>query len=454
MEARSSSIVDMMQAVSDSVTKYSATVVSMSWGAAEFPQQSFFDETVFAPLSGRGVTFVAASGDDGTVNYPASSPYVLSIGGTALRADTESAWSNGYGSSGGGVSQYAGQPGYQTDQLPGVSGRAVPDVAYNADPVTGVPVLVGGQWFQVGGTSAGAPQWAGFIALANEARATHSLPTLSGYTDVLPGLYTMAKTAYADHFNDITSGGQAGPGHDASTGLGSPHVGKIIASLSGAKSGTEENSGAKGTGAGSTKTRVTRLAVVADPIIPTSTTTDIAVLITLGNRTSFGTSAASSVMMVQPAVLFRPSPVLPVTQTISLPTLTRGLEFAPVYLGGGGGGGGGREAAKPEQPGQPPRYRIINSVPPPPIRPPEERTTPAGGEEGDLSIDREVGFRDGADFGTTDLFGDDHFWLASENVSIGLFAGLVMGLQWHTATSAEEDPRRKGRGPLSRPGQQ
>ena len=54
--------------------------------------------------------------------------------------------------------------------------RGIPDVSYNGNPGTGYAVYdsvgISGYagWFQVGGTSAGTPQWAALIAIANSMR--------------------------------------------------------------------------------------------------------------------------------------------------------------------------------------------------------------------------------------------------------------------------------------------
>jgi kumamolisin len=101
-------------------------------------------------------------------------------------------------------------------------GRGVPDVAGDADPVTGYTIRVDGQTGVYGGTSAVAPLWAGLVAVANQ-----QLGAKAGFLQ--PAMYA-AKSAKA--FNDITQGSNgafsAGPGWDACTGLGSPIAGKLI----------------------------------------------------------------------------------------------------------------------------------------------------------------------------------------------------------------------------------
>jgi hypothetical protein len=124
------------------------------------------------------------------------------------------------------------------------SARATPDVAYDASPSTGVAVYdsipYSGKtygWLGVGGTSAGAPQWAALIAIADEGRAANSQPAINSTSpqEVMNVLYKNA-----GDFHDITSGtstGQplysAGVGYDYVTGLGSPMANLVVGSFVG-----------------------------------------------------------------------------------------------------------------------------------------------------------------------------------------------------------------------------
>src|SRR5262249_23565377 len=125
--------------------------------------------------------------------------------------------------SGGGFSRVFSAPAYQATSVSGA--RGIPDVAYDADPQSGFSVYSSvpdssGQagWMVVGGTSAGAPQWAGLIALADQERAARGRPALGGaptHTSPLPGRDS----------HDIPGGGKgspAGPGYDLETGRGTP----------------------------------------------------------------------------------------------------------------------------------------------------------------------------------------------------------------------------------------
>src|SRR5262249_23767463 len=130
--------------------------------------------------------------------------------------------------------------------LPGISGltggmRGTPDVAYNAD-VSNASVyfyftqLTGtANWFRVGGTSAGAPQWAGLVAIADQGRALGGAATLDGPSQTLYALYKMANTNYSNYFHDITSGSNGShsalTGYDLVTGLGTPVANQVVAGL-------------------------------------------------------------------------------------------------------------------------------------------------------------------------------------------------------------------------------
>lgn len=245
------------QAVHDTPTP---VAVSISWGQSEdqwSAQSRTAMDQAFADGAALGVTITAASGDNGAsddpsgqtsvhCDFPASSPHALACGGTRLMGNTstfaitsEVVWNelaSNEGAGGGGVSDVFPQPSWQANAgVPaapgGGSGRGVPDVAGNADPVTGYRVVVDGQQQPIGGTSAVAPLWAGLIArLAQATGKRFGLIQPMLYAGVAPG------TAQPG-FNDIVSGSngayQAGPGWDACTGLGSPNGAALLSLLSG-----------------------------------------------------------------------------------------------------------------------------------------------------------------------------------------------------------------------------
>ncbi|MGA3006968.1 MAG: choice-of-anchor tandem repeat GloVer-containing protein [Opitutaceae bacterium] len=225
--AQSAADADLFAAV-DYAVNLGATQVSMSWGGPEYSTEMSSDFHFNVP----GVTFFASSGDSGAgVEYPSCSPYVVGVGGTTLKLNSsgaitsETAWTG----SGGGVSAYETVPGYQAGWWSGVK-RGVPDVSYDADPSTGIPVYVTGSgWGQWGGTSIGAPQWAGLCALANSLRSTSIAPAPGSF-------YSLAGANYGGYFHDIVSGSSgnpAGPGYDLVTGLGSPLANQVVPALAG-----------------------------------------------------------------------------------------------------------------------------------------------------------------------------------------------------------------------------
>jgi kumamolisin len=233
-------------------------VISISWGGPEesWSQQSrtALDQGM-ADAAALGITVTVAAGDGGSsdgetdgknhCDYPASSPYALACGGTALEADpgtgaisSETVWNDGSGggATGGGISTLYPVPSWQTSAgVPAASvstgGRGVPDVAGDADPRTGYQVQVDGKQTVYGGTSAVAPLWAALIA-----RLAQSTGTKFGL--IQPLLYS-GVTAGTDvaGFNDITSGSNgaysAGPGWDPCTGLGSPSATDLLNRLRG-----------------------------------------------------------------------------------------------------------------------------------------------------------------------------------------------------------------------------
>lgn len=225
-------------------THYNPSVISISWGSAEinWTQQSLdaYNEAFHAGAV-MGVTICAAAGDTGSsdgvtdgrvhVDFPASSPYVLSCGGTKLVADKtgkrvqETVWhENNSSATGGGISDVFPLPEYQVNARIPVSvdskraGRGVPDIAGDADPVTGYNVLVDGERMVIGGTSAVAPLTAGLIALINQKlnkRVGFINPKLYANPNVCWDVITGDNITVTGH-----KGYQAGEGWDACCGNG------------------------------------------------------------------------------------------------------------------------------------------------------------------------------------------------------------------------------------------
>ncbi|MCU1247258.1 MAG: Peptidase propeptide [Edaphobacter sp.] len=268
-----------LDAVANAVhdTKNKPSVISISWGAAESnwtAQAMAAFDAACQSAAALGITITVAAGDNGStdgvtggqnhVDFPASSPHVLACGGTKLLGSgstitSEVVWNeltNNEGATGGGVSNFFPLPPWQASA--GVpkptnpaGGRGVPDVAGDADPVTGYVIRVDGKNMVIGGTSAVSPLWAGLIAVANAQNGKSA-----GF--IQPAIYS-AKGKAA--FNDITSGTnytgsplgfKAGPGWDPCTGLGTPIGTKLIALLNagtttGAKKAASKKSTKKST---------------------------------------------------------------------------------------------------------------------------------------------------------------------------------------------------------------
>lgn len=214
------------------------SVISISWGAPEMyysDSTMYYMNLLFQQAQQKGITVFAAAGDNGSsdgvndnkqhVDYPGSSPYVTSCGGTRLTVHngqrlTEVVWNEllqGAGSTGGGVSNIFKAPAYQATTAKrnidtGLIGRTVPDLSAVADPQTGYIINVDGQLMVIGGTSAVAPLYAALIARINELKNKRV-----GFLN--PVIY-----AHQECFFDVTSGNNgrynSGSAFDACTGLG------------------------------------------------------------------------------------------------------------------------------------------------------------------------------------------------------------------------------------------
>ena len=195
------------------------SAVSMSWGTNEYSGEQTIDSTFTTPSGHQGVTFVAATGDQGSPGYyPAYSPKVLAVGGTTLNLNpngtyqSETAWSG----SGGGTSAYEPEPAYQ-EGVQSTGLRTIPDVAFDADPNTGVGVYDSyddtdgsGPWVQVGGTSLASPSWAGLIAIANQGRVDAGGSTLDGPSETLPALYSLSPSDLTTSPRGVTAASSRG----------------------------------------------------------------------------------------------------------------------------------------------------------------------------------------------------------------------------------------------------
>jgi subtilase family serine protease len=263
-------------------------VISVSYGVCESVVQPYtatrtLVERQLTATAALGITTVVAAGDSGSsacargvsasqltssdkkpqVDWPASSPWVLAVGGTnlTLAADNTIASSGAWNDTaypapytstaggGGGSSAFEARPWWQPAQSFATSGkRMVPDVAAFADESPGYPIVCSsgvqgckgsGQSIAfVGGTSAAAPLLAGMIALWNQQAHDQGLPR--------PGFIAPLLTSLAQHdpqaFTDITQGtnalfgGSCCPtrtGFDLATGWGSPVANLVASALPG-----------------------------------------------------------------------------------------------------------------------------------------------------------------------------------------------------------------------------
>ncbi len=204
-----------------------------------------------------GTTVVSAAGNHGAAgcypastsadpHFPASSPWVLAVGGTSIDVGgggiAETVWNDGTSwAGGGGVSERYDRPRWQ-DSLVDADGRAYPDVALFADSSTGYAVSYCPSpdecgWTALGGTSAATPIASGALALVNQARDESGLPRLGLVT---PLIYAEADLGGGDPIvaRDITIGGnrlfdldccEAHVGLDQASGWGAPDFAALAA---------------------------------------------------------------------------------------------------------------------------------------------------------------------------------------------------------------------------------
>jgi hypothetical protein len=249
---------DVQEALERTVTDRIGDVVSVSFGLCE-PLATRVGVEVFDGLYAiaalRGQTVVIAAGDAGAtdcapdlpdraaVSGMASSPYVIAVGGTALRPvfgddglaiahGDETVWADESGAGGGGISAVFARPPHQL--LAGAfAGRALPDLSLTASPTTpGYAIVHLGQATSIGGTSAGAPALASILALANERAGTQGLGNIG------PRLYRVAAEAAAGRrppvFRDVTRGSNGYPataGFDLASGWGTPLASALVEAL-------------------------------------------------------------------------------------------------------------------------------------------------------------------------------------------------------------------------------
>lgn len=227
VEAASNKNNDLLTAVSvasNLVAQAGGGEVSMSWGTSEFKKEVANESYFQTP----NVVYVASSGDSPGPLWPSVSPSVVSAGGTTVSRNPstggfqqEVAWA----SAGSGPSAFFAIPSYQ-NSVAGIVGknRGTPDVAFDADPHTGVwiydsyPANGKTGWRVVGGTSISAPSLAGIVNSAGNSYASSAAELTAIYGTLGQG----------EGFSDIQSGTcyhyagyLAAPGWDYCSGVGS-----------------------------------------------------------------------------------------------------------------------------------------------------------------------------------------------------------------------------------------
>lgn len=273
--AKSDADTDMVSATKYAVDNSLGDVISQSFGENEScmaPSLLAEQHQIFANATAKNITVFASAGDFGSgqpscdgstlvkaVSTPASDPLVSAVGGTELHAagycfeavgcnpetnplpgtyQGEIVWNEpAYGAGGGGFSVINAEPSYQLATIRGGKQLGVPDIAYSAAVLHGLLTYVnipgvGAAFVLFGGTSAGSPQWAAIVAIADQ-KAGHNL----GFINT--ALYHIGEVPpqYSASFFDITSGnnsfaGVPGPhaesGWDPASGWGSPSASQLV----------------------------------------------------------------------------------------------------------------------------------------------------------------------------------------------------------------------------------
>ena len=236
------------RALDQMVTDNLGSVISESLGTCEndtiAPEREQLDAIV-KRAHAQGMSHFVATGDSGAFEcghseYPASSfpstmPTVTAVGGTTVFESKEGTYFQEYAwgspidesGTGGGRSQFYSLPDYQVDvqNASGHGFRQLPDVAADADPLTGYRIFWAGRDTQAGGTSASTPLWAATVTLINQDLKAKGLRAV-GFAN--PALYWMGANQSkfkTSPFHDVKGGNnlayEAGPGWDFVTGWGS-----------------------------------------------------------------------------------------------------------------------------------------------------------------------------------------------------------------------------------------
>jgi len=286
---------DVMVAFQYAIDENLAPVISISYGDCEQQTPTSQINSLVSwgmQANMQGQTIFAAAGDDGardcsggdnpatnnavSVDTPASMPYVTGVGGTTFNEGGGNYWNSSNGSNGasaksyipettwndgvceagtqeqpeetlcatgGGASVDFTKPSWQTGKgVPADGARDVPDVAIAASPNHDPYLIIsGGQEIEIGGTSCGAPQFAGITLLLQQYLTSKGYQSSPSLGNVNPAIYQNL-AVYSGVFHDITTGNNmvpactgntcsgavegfsAGPGYDQVTGWGTPDI--------------------------------------------------------------------------------------------------------------------------------------------------------------------------------------------------------------------------------------
>ncbi|XP_041827599.1 tripeptidyl-peptidase 1 isoform X2 [Melanotaenia boesemani] len=221
--------------------------------------------TEFMKAGVRGISLLFASGDSGAgcrhmdkqqnsfrPSFPASSPYVTTVGGTSFKNPFKVTYEVTDYISGGGFSNVFKMPDYQASAVEGylktvaatlppqsyfnTSGRAYPDMAALSDNYWVVINRVPVPW--VSGTSASTPVVGGMLSLANGQRLLKGLPTLGFLNPRLyklkgQGLFDVTEGCHLGCLDEQVQGKGfcAAPSWDPVTGWGTPNYPALLAAL-------------------------------------------------------------------------------------------------------------------------------------------------------------------------------------------------------------------------------
>ncbi|PRC92053.1 S53 family peptidase [Solimicrobium silvestre] len=227
------------RAVTDNLAKTIIVALGECESIAQANGSMATEDQIFQQAMVQGQVFSVGAGDVGSQecpapstgqSYPATSPYVIAVGGTTLNSTgtvyaSETVWSG----SGGGASIIEPAQSWQVNAgvLTG-SNRGVPDISFDADPNSGFMVMSSGVPTLIGGTSLSAPLFAGFWARIQSAH---------GNAVAFPAsLFYSNNAAVLAVYHDVTSGSNgaatAKAGWDYASGWGSMDVAKVNALIS------------------------------------------------------------------------------------------------------------------------------------------------------------------------------------------------------------------------------